>query len=86
MSFNSVRFIGRHIYKEGKVYKGIIGSSDIWNREKDKLIYLTIYNNLSFLLIKRYTRNGKMNIACNLLANANPKKTNANSDFPLIAK
>ena len=27
-------------YKKGKIYKGIIGSGDVWNREKDKLKFL----------------------------------------------
>lgn len=27
-------------YKQGKVSKGVIGSGDVWNREKDKLNYL----------------------------------------------
>lgn len=27
-------------YKKGRVYKGIIGSGDIWNCEKDKIMYL----------------------------------------------
>ncbi len=30
----------RNEYKNGKVYKGVIGSGDVWNREKDKLKFL----------------------------------------------
>lgn len=30
----------KEIYLEGNVYTGIIGSGDIWNCEKDKIIYL----------------------------------------------
>lgn len=29
-----------NIYKQGKIHIGTIGSGDIWNREKDKIIYL----------------------------------------------
>ena len=31
----------KDIYKNGEVYKGISGSGDVWNREKDKLKYLS---------------------------------------------
>lgn len=30
----------RKNYQNGKVYKGVIGSGDVWNREKDKLKFL----------------------------------------------
>lgn len=34
-------------YKQGNVYKGIVGSGDSWNREKDKLKYLSRVHNVS---------------------------------------
>lgn len=34
-------------YTHGKVYEGIIGSGDVWNREKDKLKYLDEVHNVS---------------------------------------
>lgn len=34
-------------YKNGNVYKGVIGSADVWNREKDKLKYLNDKFNVS---------------------------------------
>lgn len=37
----------KDIYKHGNVYKGIIGSGDAWNREKDKLKYLDEKHNVS---------------------------------------
>lgn len=34
-------------YEHGSVYTGIIGSGDVWNREKDKLKYLDEVHNVS---------------------------------------
>ncbi len=34
-------------YKHGNVYTGVVGSSDIWNREKDKLKFLAEKHNVS---------------------------------------
>lgn len=34
-------------YKHGKLYKGVVGSADVWNREKDKLKYLSEKHNVS---------------------------------------
>lgn len=34
-------------YKQGNIYTGIVGSADIWNREKDKLKYLAQKHNVS---------------------------------------
>lgn len=34
-------------YKHGNVYTGVVGSADIWNREKDKLKYLADKHNVS---------------------------------------
>ncbi len=34
-------------YKYGNVYDGIVGSADVWNREKDKLKYLSDKYNVS---------------------------------------
>lgn len=34
-------------YKHGSVYTGVVGSADIWNREKDKLKYLSQKHNVS---------------------------------------
>lgn len=31
----------KELYKQGNVYTGVIGSGDIWNREKDKILYLS---------------------------------------------
>lgn len=37
----------KDVYKNGKVYTGVIGSGDVWNREKDKLKYLDEKHNVS---------------------------------------
>ena len=37
----------RDHYTEGNVYTGIIGSADVWNREKDKLTFLSDVHNVS---------------------------------------
>lgn len=34
-------------YEHGNVYTGIVGSADVWNREKDKLKYLADKHNVS---------------------------------------
>ena len=34
-------------YKHGNVYTGVVGSADIWNREKDKLKYLAEKHDIS---------------------------------------
>ena len=34
-------------YEHGNVYTGVVGSADIWNREKDKLKYLAEKHNVS---------------------------------------
>lgn len=34
-------------YKHGKIYTGVVGSADIWNREKDKLKFLSEKHNVS---------------------------------------
>lgn len=34
-------------YENGNVYTGVVGSADIWNREKDKLKYLAEKHNVS---------------------------------------
>ena len=34
-------------YKHGNVYTGVVGSADIWNREKDKLKFLAEKHNVS---------------------------------------
>lgn len=37
----------KDVYKNGNVYTGVIGSGDVWNREKDKLKYLDEKHNVS---------------------------------------
>jgi len=37
----------KDLYKNGNVYKGTIGSADVWNREKDKLKFLSDKFNVS---------------------------------------
>ena len=34
-------------YEHGNVYTGVVGSADVWNREKDKLKYLSEKHNVS---------------------------------------
>jgi adenosylhomocysteine nucleosidase len=42
-----IAFSMKNEYEYGNVYKGIIGSGDVWNREKDKLKYLDEVHNVS---------------------------------------
>ncbi len=52
-------------YKHGNVYTGIVGSADIWNREKDKLKYLAKQHGVScedMELVAVYTVAGNYNL------------------------
>lgn len=42
-----IALLSKERYEEGKVYTGVVGSADIWNREKDKLKYLAEKHNVS---------------------------------------
>ena len=55
-------------YEKGNVYKGVIGSADVWNREKDKLKYL----------------NDKFNVACEDMESAAIYTVANNYNIPVI--
>lgn len=42
-----VEFFSKLDYKEGNIHKGIIGSGDVWNREEDRMIYLSNVHKVS---------------------------------------
>lgn len=46
-SLAQIAYSIKDVYKNGSVYTGVIGSGDVWNREKDKLKYLDEKHNVS---------------------------------------